>query len=90
MRWIDTRAPRRNVVAAALVLVVAGALLYAAHVTLGVGGPRHEDFWNHWFDEGVIATCALLCAWRAWAIAADRWAWAAISVALGLYFFGDV
>jgi diguanylate cyclase (GGDEF)-like protein len=90
VRWIDPRAPRRSVVAAALVVLVVATLLYAAHVTLGAGGRAHANLWNHWLYDGVIAASGVLCGWRAWAIAADRRAWAAICLAIGLYWFGDL
>ena len=90
VRWLDPRAPRRGAVAAALVILVASMLLYTAHVTLGVGGRGRSDAWNHWVYDGVIVTAGLMCGWRAWAIAAERWAWMAIAVSLGVYWLGDM
>ncbi len=64
-------------------------MLYAAHVTVGLGGPGHGDLWNKWFYEAIELSAAIICLCRA-RVGSDRRAWAAIGVAMVLNCLGDM
>jgi diguanylate cyclase (GGDEF)-like protein len=71
----------------ALVLLLACTGAYAAHVSVGLGG-GNDVAADRWFVDAIIGASSLMCLWRCrrWE---DRGAWAAIGVALAIYFAGE-
>ena len=75
---------------AVLAVVWLGAAVYGAHAMVGLGGHHPVALFDHWLYDAVIGVSALVCLWRARAIRADRGAWAAIGLAIVVYWLGDL
>jgi diguanylate cyclase (GGDEF)-like protein len=73
---------------AALLLLVVCTTTYAARVAFDLGGHLLSVSTDNWLDDAIIGASSLLCLWRA-TIWEDRRAWAAIGIALGIYFLGE-
>ncbi len=82
-------AGRRRIVRSALAVLLGAAVLYAAHVTVGLGGPGRGDLRNKWFYEAIELSAAIICLGRA-RVGSDRRAWGAIGVAMVLNCLGDM
>jgi diguanylate cyclase (GGDEF)-like protein len=78
-RWLRSL----QVVTGVLVIVY---LLSTVLRTRGSSSP----FYDGWIGNLAYGGCALLCAWRAFAIRAQRVAWSAIALSLGLFTTGAV
>lgn len=70
-------------------LLVAGCVVYVAHVMLGLGTPN-SPLYAHWIYDSIILGSALVCFLRAATVRLDRGAWLALGLALTLYFVGDL
>jgi two-component system cell cycle response regulator len=72
--------------------VLAGMLLAAiwARALTQVGGAPVSDFFGRWMHDAVIVAAALGCLAAATSSGADRLAWGAMAIGLGLTFAGDL
>jgi diguanylate cyclase len=62
-----------------LVLLVAGVAVHVAYAGFGVGRGWADDLITKWLLNLVLVGAVVVCAARAVAVAADRWAWVAIA-----------
>jgi len=74
---------------AALVCLWLIALVYTAHVTLGLGGAGNLALWDHWVYDTVMGAGALLCLARA-VTGTERRVWGAIGAGMFLFWLGDL
>lgn len=89
-RLVHPEARRPKLVVAVLALLIAAATVYAAHVSLGLGGHSAPHLWNHWVYDGIIGASAAVCLWRGFSIKNDRGAWLAIGLGITIYWLGDL
>jgi two-component system cell cycle response regulator len=73
-------------------IVLAGLLLAATwvHALTQIGGAPVADFFGRWVHDAVIVAAALGCLSAASSRGADRLAWSAMALGLGLSFAGDI
>jgi len=65
-------------------------LAHAAHITLGLGGPANDGFFNNVVYNVVMYAAAAAVALRALSLAQDRVAWLVIAAGMALWATGDL
>ena len=67
-----------------------GALAYAAHIGLGMGGANLDDFFQDWVFCGVSVAAGALCVMRGIAVREERVAWLVMGFGLLTWAAGDI
>src|SRR5919199_1789673 len=79
-----------RLVGAALAALIAGTLVFAGHVTVGLGGHGQRDLLDHWLYDGLLVAAGACCVWRALSVSSNRGSWAAIGLACWCWVLGDL
>lgn len=67
-----------------------GLLVLAYLLSTVFRGGGGGTFYDVWVGNAGYAGCTALCAWRAAAVRSQRWPWAVIALALGLFTTGAI
>jgi hypothetical protein len=63
---------------------------FVLHVSLGVGGPRLDDFTGTWIYDGLEVLAFAAIAARAALVLSERSVWALLAVAVAFWTLGDI